>query len=55
MTAAEDNRARVLRLVEADPRLSAAQIARALGLTRQWVHRILRDAGYIQGWQKEAE
>jgi DNA-binding Lrp family transcriptional regulator len=51
----DDTRTRALRLVEADPTLSAAQIAAALGVSRQWVHRILRDAGYVQGWQKEED
>lgn len=52
MTAAEDTRARVVRLVRADPSLSAAEVGRALGVTRQLVHRILKELGWRQEWRE---
>ena len=50
---AEDTRVQVERLVRADPTLSAAQIARALKISRQRVHKILTDRGWRlnQTWE----
>jgi predicted ArsR family transcriptional regulator len=49
---AEDTRTRVVRLVKADPSLSAAEIARALEVSRQRVHQILTGLGYRAEWRK---
>lgn len=43
---AEDTRAQVLRLARANPTMSAAQIGRALEVSRQRVAKILSDAGF---------
>ena len=48
----DDTRARVFALLRADPKLSAAAVAKALGVSRQRVHRILRDAGWKQEWRE---
>jgi DNA-directed RNA polymerase sigma subunit (sigma70/sigma32) len=42
----EDTKAQVLRLVRANPRMTAAQVARAIKVSRQRVHKILSDAGF---------
>jgi DNA-binding XRE family transcriptional regulator len=49
---ADDTRTRVERLVRADPRLSAADMARAVGVSRQRAHQILAELGYRQEWRK---
>lgn len=46
MTAAEDTKTAVLRLARANPAMTAAQIGRALEVSRQRVSKILRDAGF---------
>lgn len=52
MTVPEDTRTQVERLVKADPTLSAVQIGRAAGVSRQRAHKILTDLGYALVWQK---
>lgn len=49
-----DTRATVLRMVKADPRVSAASIARAAGVSRARVHELLTIMGYElrQEWKK---
>jgi DNA-directed RNA polymerase sigma subunit (sigma70/sigma32) len=42
----EDTKAQVLRLVRANPWMTAAQVARAIKVSRQRVHKILSDAGF---------
>jgi predicted ArsR family transcriptional regulator len=43
---AEETRVQIERLVKADPTLSAAQLARAVGVSRQRASKILEDLGY---------
>lgn len=50
MSPADDTRTRVKRLVRTDPALAAAEIARAVGVSRQRVHQILEELGYRLEW-----
>lgn len=52
---ADDIKTRVVQMVKANPAMSAAEIARALRVTRQYVHRILVDLGYRQEWREGPE
>lgn len=49
-----DTRQTVLRMVQHDPAISAAEIARQAGVTRQRAAQILESLGYIldQKWRK---
>lgn len=56
MTPQEDKRAQILRLVQANPTMTAAQIGRAVKLSRQRAHLILtKDLGYRldQRWTRD--
>lgn len=50
----EDTRTRVERLVKADPTLAAAEIARAVGVSRERVRQLLEEMGYRLEWRKKA-
>ncbi len=48
----EDTRAEVVRLVRADPTLSAEAIGDKLKISRQRAHLILRESGFQRVWQE---
>lgn len=52
MALTEDTKARVERLIEADPTLSAADIGRAVQVSRERVRQILGELGYRLEWRK---
>ena len=52
VTAKEDTRTRVERLIVADPSLTTDQLAAALDVTRQRIHQILRELGFRQEWRR---
>lgn len=52
----EQTRQRVAALVKADPQLTAAEIGRQVGVSRERVRQILNDLGYElrQQWHKKS-
>lgn len=48
----KERAARVLAIVQADPTVSAAKVARDVGVSRQRALQILADLGYELAWRK---